>query len=371
MAERLITYGIENNADVYAKDIRLGTRGSRFRFCFPDRREIDDAVSCRESMYTTPLQRPLSRTSAVSLEDIKTGLESFGGVPMRLEIKEFVGALVISDVYNANPASMEEALKELVRLKRKGRSLCLAICWNSAAMSKRPTGNCQAAVGRIDILVAVGREMVKASREFKGTVTGRKIRTAQGRSFQAYAVREIRFLLKGSRGMRMEKVLPKDDRQERGRMLYRIFIQSACTFSSPMNVFRYITFRAALAVISAMLLSLFIGPRIINWLKKISITQQIRDDGPQTHLKKTGTPTMGGIIVIACILLSMLMWGDLENIYVWIMILSLVGYGGIGLLDDYLKVIQEKSERASRLVQIRRTDTAGPCHRRCTLFKPQ
>ena len=123
-------------------------------------------------------------------------------------------------------------------------------------------------------------------------------------------------------------------------MLYRVLYGLHDIFS-PMNVFRYITFRAALAVISAMLLSLFIGPMIIKWLKQISITQQIRDDGPQTHLKKTGTPTMGGIIIIACILLSMLMWGDLENTYIWIMILSLVGYGGIGLLDDYLKVIRK------------------------------
>lgn len=123
-------------------------------------------------------------------------------------------------------------------------------------------------------------------------------------------------------------------------MLYKL-LYSAHDFFSPVNVFRYITFRTALAVISAMLLSLFIGPRIITWLKKISITQQIRDDGPQTHIKKSGTPTMGGIIIIACIVLSVLMWGDLENMYVWIMVLSLIGYGVIGLLDDYLKVIRK------------------------------
>lgn len=123
-------------------------------------------------------------------------------------------------------------------------------------------------------------------------------------------------------------------------MLYKL-LYSLHDFASPLNVFRYITFRAALAVISAMLLSLLIGPAVIGRLKKISITQQIRDDGPQSHLKKTGTPTMGGIIVIACIVLSMLMWGDLQNSYIWIMILSLVGYGCIGLLDDYLKVIRK------------------------------
>jgi phospho-N-acetylmuramoyl-pentapeptide-transferase len=123
-------------------------------------------------------------------------------------------------------------------------------------------------------------------------------------------------------------------------MLYRI-LYSMHELYSPLNVFRYITFRTALAVISAMLLSLFIGPGIIAWLKRVSLTQQIRDDGPQTHLKKSGTPTMGGIIIIICILASLLLWGDLENMYVWIMILSLLGYGGIGLLDDYLKVVKK------------------------------
>jgi phospho-N-acetylmuramoyl-pentapeptide-transferase len=126
-------------------------------------------------------------------------------------------------------------------------------------------------------------------------------------------------------------------------MLYKALYDLHNLFS-PLNVFRYITFRTALAVITAMLLSLVIGPRIIIWLKKISITQQIRDDGPQSHLKKSGTPTMGGIIIIASILATVLLWGELENMYVWIMILSLVGYGAIGLLDDYLKVVRKNSK---------------------------
>jgi phospho-N-acetylmuramoyl-pentapeptide-transferase len=110
---------------------------------------------------------------------------------------------------------------------------------------------------------------------------------------------------------------------------------------SPLNVFRYITFRTALAVITGMLISLVIGPAIIRRLREISITQQIRDDGPQTHLRKSGTPTMGGIIIIISMLVTLLFWGDLSNRYMWIMIISMLGYGGIGLLDDYLKVIRK------------------------------
>ncbi|TAN43631.1 MAG: phospho-N-acetylmuramoyl-pentapeptide-transferase [Nitrospirae bacterium] len=123
-------------------------------------------------------------------------------------------------------------------------------------------------------------------------------------------------------------------------MLYKA-LYSLHNLLTPANVFRYITFRTALAIITAMLLSLLIGPRIIEFLRKVSVTQQIRDDGPQTHLKKSGTPTMGGLIIVIAILITVLLWGDLENMYVWVMLCSLISFSGIGLLDDYLKVVRK------------------------------
>ncbi|MCX5719700.1 MAG: phospho-N-acetylmuramoyl-pentapeptide-transferase [Nitrospirae bacterium] len=132
-------------------------------------------------------------------------------------------------------------------------------------------------------------------------------------------------------------------------MLYTL-LYSLHDWFSPFNVFRYITFRTAIAVLTAMFFALILGPWIINRLKKLSMTQQIRDDGPQTHMNKAGTPTMGGILIIMCILLTIVMWGDLKNMYVWIMIVSLVGFGGIGLLDDYLKIVR-KSPKGLRAYQ--------------------
>ncbi len=120
-------------------------------------------------------------------------------------------------------------------------------------------------------------------------------------------------------------------------MLYSL-IYSLHDWFSPLNVFRYITFRTSLAILTALFLSLLLGPWMINKLRNLSLTQQIRDDGPKAHLGKAGTPTMGGILIITCIMVSMLMWGDLKNIYIWIMIVSLLGFGFIGFLDDYLKV---------------------------------
>jgi len=89
-----------------------------------------------------------------------------------------------------------------------------------------------------------------------------------------------------------------------------------------------------------MVFALILGPWIIKRMKRLSMTQQIRDDGPKSHIDKAGTPTMGGLLIILCILLSIFMWGDLKNMYVWVMIISLVGFGGIGLFDDYLKIVR-------------------------------
>jgi phospho-N-acetylmuramoyl-pentapeptide-transferase len=107
------------------------------------------------------------------------------------------------------------------------------------------------------------------------------------------------------------------------------------------NVFKYITFRTALAAFTALGVTLITAPRIIEWLKTISMTQQIRDDGPKTHFSKAGTPTMGGIIVIAAITVTMLLWGNLRNMYVWIVLFSLLGFGAIGFVDDYLKAVKK------------------------------
>lgn len=110
---------------------------------------------------------------------------------------------------------------------------------------------------------------------------------------------------------------------------------------SPFNVFRYITFRTAVAVLTAMVITFLIGPGIIKRLRGLSFTQQIRHDGPKTHAGKSGTPTMGGILIITSIVITVLLWGDLNNIYIWVMLFSVIGFGAIGLADDYLKTVRK------------------------------
>lgn len=107
------------------------------------------------------------------------------------------------------------------------------------------------------------------------------------------------------------------------------------------NVFRYITVRAALAAITALVLCLFIGPKIIKLLYKFHIGEEIRSDGPKSHLSKAGTPTMGGLILLGSVVVSILMWARLSNFYILVIFLSTIWMGVVGFIDDYLKVVKK------------------------------
>jgi phospho-N-acetylmuramoyl-pentapeptide-transferase len=125
-------------------------------------------------------------------------------------------------------------------------------------------------------------------------------------------------------------------------MLYWL-AQQLATRETFFNVFQYLTLRTILAVISALAISWLIGPAMIRWLSRYQVGQVVRDDGPQTHLKKAGTPTMGGTLIIVAIAVSTLLWADLTNRYVWIVLGVLVLCGLVGFYDDYLKLVVRNS----------------------------
>jgi phospho-N-acetylmuramoyl-pentapeptide-transferase len=112
-------------------------------------------------------------------------------------------------------------------------------------------------------------------------------------------------------------------------------------FDSGFNVFTYLTLRAILSTLTALLIALLIGPKMIRWLQHMQIGQTVRTDGPQTHLVKSGTPTMGGLLILAAIMISVLLWADLSNRYVWVTLFVVATYGLIGFIDDYRKVIRK------------------------------
>jgi phospho-N-acetylmuramoyl-pentapeptide-transferase len=106
------------------------------------------------------------------------------------------------------------------------------------------------------------------------------------------------------------------------------------------NVFSYISLRAVLATMTALIISFVIGPRTIAWLTRMKIGQTVRDDGPQTHLAKAGTPTMGGALILVSIAITTLMWGDLRNRFIWVVLLVTLGFGAVGWVDDWRKVVE-------------------------------
>lgn len=113
------------------------------------------------------------------------------------------------------------------------------------------------------------------------------------------------------------------------------------------RVFQYLTFRTILAVLTGLLISLFVGPKMIRTLSELQIGQPVRDDGPQTHLVKQGTPTMGGALILVAISISTLLWGNLQNAYVWITFFVTMSFGLLGWLDDYQKVVKKNSKGVS------------------------
>jgi phospho-N-acetylmuramoyl-pentapeptide-transferase len=125
-------------------------------------------------------------------------------------------------------------------------------------------------------------------------------------------------------------------------MFYHLFfpLHEAIT---AFNVFRYLTFRTAYAALTALLLSLLIGPCVIRLLQKFQIGQMVRHDGPKSHLSKAGTPTMGGLLILTTMAVATLLWANLATAYVWVVLLSTLAFGVIGFWDDYLKMTRRSS----------------------------
>jgi len=123
-------------------------------------------------------------------------------------------------------------------------------------------------------------------------------------------------------------------------MLYWLLYSLESSYSF-FNVFRYITFRSGMAAVTAFLFVIIAGKPFIEWIRRRQYGQAVRDDGPQTHLKKKGTPTMGGLLIIGGMSLGTLLWADLSNANVWFLLVITWIYAGIGFLDDYFKVLRK------------------------------
>lgn len=126
-------------------------------------------------------------------------------------------------------------------------------------------------------------------------------------------------------------------------MLLYLFYHVLQPYFHALNVFRYITVRTALASITALLITLVLGPWVIRRLSDLQIGQFIREEGPKSHQSKAGTPTMGGVLIVGSTVIPTLLWGDLENDYVWLAVLTMLVFGIIGFIDDYNKVMKKRN----------------------------
>jgi phospho-N-acetylmuramoyl-pentapeptide-transferase len=126
-------------------------------------------------------------------------------------------------------------------------------------------------------------------------------------------------------------------------LLYNHFKDKEWYLVKALNVFQYVTFRTAYASITALLLSLMFGGKLIEALRRWNIGQQIREEGPQGHMAKRGTPTMGGVLIVGSVVISTLLWAKLTSIYVWTVVIATLAFGAIGFADDYLKMKKQRS----------------------------
>ena len=126
-------------------------------------------------------------------------------------------------------------------------------------------------------------------------------------------------------------------------MLYFLLYEKLFPYVSGFRVFRYTTFRTAFASLTALFLCVALGPWLIAKLREFQIGQHIREEGPKSHQKKAGTPTMGGVLILISIVIPTLLWADWSNPYIWIALVALVGYGVIGFMDDYAKVAKRRN----------------------------
>jgi len=126
-------------------------------------------------------------------------------------------------------------------------------------------------------------------------------------------------------------------------LLYWLLYQKLFPYFHPFRIFRYLTFRTAFASLTALLIALLIGPFVIEKLRQFQISQYIREDGPEAHKKKAGTPTMGGVLIAIAILLPTVLWSDPANPFVWLVVCSTAAFGAIGFADDYIKVVKRRN----------------------------
>ena len=288
--------------------------------------------------------------AGASLDAVAQGLADFRPIAGRLQAKTGRnGATLIDDSYNANPDSVRAAIAVLVHATGSKWMVLgdMGEVGEQGAAFHREIGEC-ARAGGVDRLLTLGDLTPHAVDAFgpggehfassedliaaiESDAAARRHRAGQGLALHAHGTHR--------RGTR---------RRHGGRALMLLALANwIATDVRAFNVFTYITLRSVLATMTALVISFVIGPRMIRKLTEYKIGQSVRDDGPQTHLIKAGTPTMGGALILVSIIVTTLLWADLRNRFVWVVLLVTLGFGTVGWVDDYRKVVQRNPKGLS------------------------
>ena len=358
---RVIRFGISSpNADVRAGGVAPESDGTRFR--------LETPAGAADVRLPLPGAHQVANFLAASAIAFAIGVPAEESAAAAAELRPAAhrgewrrhasGARLYDDAYNANPSSMRAALETLGAQKASRR---IAVLGDMLELGRDEEewhrGVGRLVPGRADRLVCVGRrarwiadgaveaglapafverveDAARRRRVPRGEPLGGRRRPLQGVARRRPRERR-RDARARARGRRKRKVEPQ-------AMLYWLLFPLASRVPV-FNVFRYITFRTAMSALTALAISFLFGPLTIRLLKRLQIAQSIRADGPQTHLGKAGTPTMGGILIITSVVVATLLWMDLPNRFVWIALGTLVCVGAVGFADDWVKVTKRRS----------------------------
>ena len=371
---RVVTFGFSPEADFRAENIEdRGLEGSEFNLISPEgRRSLWLPLPGRHSVSNALAALAAAYEWGIRGEDAAAVFPTLAAGEMRGRLLRFAeGFAVINDSYNSNPVALAAMAEILARTPGYKRRILVAgqmLELGPESAHLHVEAGKRAAELKIDCVVGVqgdaardrGRAAAAASVP-AASQTHFFADSAQAAAFLADLVRPGDLLLvKGSRGVKMERIVEALRAETSARRRRHAGFQPAeqrrslkcSTFlamhSTPrlmhlLNVFRYITVRTAMASLSGLFLGLVLGPWVIQRLRDLQISQFIREEGPRSHQAKAGTPTMGGILIVAATLIPTLLWADLSNPNVLLACFAMLGFGGVGFIDDYSKVTRRQN----------------------------
>lgn len=342
----LLTFSLDRpQADFRAADLQRDARGCMgFRLQgVAGEAQVQLNLLGRHNVANALAAAAAAHALGVPLDGIVAGLQALQPVKGRAVAQLTASGLrVIDDSYNANPASMLAAIDILSGFS--GRTVLvlgdMGELGSWAEQAHREVG--AYAAGKVSALYAVGPLMAHAVQAFGAT----------GRHFADQASLIGALATEQPTTTILIKVPQRGDGQSRrgavrflrGESLMLLLLAEYLQqFYKGFGVFQYLTLRGILSVLTALSLSLWLGPWMIRTLQIRQIGQAVRNDGPQSHLSKKGTPTMGGALILTAIAISTLLWADLSNRYVWVVLVVTLLFGAIGWVDDYRKVIEKNS----------------------------